>query len=233
MRKLLASLALATLGFGSPVLADKSVVVVELYTSQGCSSCPPADEILAEIAGREDVIALGLHVDYWDYLGWRDNLARPEFTERQSQFNTKMKSRYRLVTPQMIFNGEHYVAGASRKKALMYVDMMSESTEKAYMTLSRSGTTMEIRVSARGGKTAPSDLHVVQYTPNIPVKIKRGENAGRTINYVNTVTSWDTVARWDGVGALTVKHDVTADGKYAVVLQTQNLGPVIVARRLD
>ena len=72
MRKLLAGLALATLGFGSPVLADKSVVVVELYTSQGCSSCPPADEILAEIAGREDVIALGLHVDYWDYLGWRD-----------------------------------------------------------------------------------------------------------------------------------------------------------------
>ena len=233
MRKFLSLLALSTIGLTAPVAADKSVVVVELYTSQGCSSCPPADEILAEIAGREDVIALSLHVDYWDYLGWKDSLARPEFTERQARFNTIMKSRYRLVTPQMIFNGEHYVAGAKRNKAVMYVDMMSESSEKAQLALTRSGTSLEIKLSAVGGKTAPSEIHVVRYTPSTLVKIKRGENAGKNIDYVNTVTSWETIAEWDGTASRTIKHDVAADGKYAVIVQTLNLGPVLVARRLD
>jgi hypothetical protein len=233
MRKFLSLLAMSTIGLTAPAAADKSVVVVELYTSQGCSSCPPADEILAEIAGREDVIALSLHVDYWDYLGWKDNLARPEFTERQARFNTIMKSRYRLVTPQMIFNGEHYVAGAKRNKALMYVDMMSESSETAQLALSRSGTSLEINLSAVGGSTSPSEIHVVRYTPNTLVKIKRGENAGKNIDYVNTVTSWETIAEWDGAATRTLKHDVAADGKYAVIVQTLNLGPVLVARRLD
>ncbi len=233
MRKFLSLLAMSTIGLTAPVAADKSVVVVELYTSQGCSSCPPADEILAEIAGREDVIALSLHVDYWDYLGWKDNLARPEFTERQARFNTIMKSRYRLVTPQMIFNGEHYVAGAKRNKALMYVDMMSESSETAQLALSRSGTSLEINLSAVSGTTSPSEIHVVRYTPSTLVKIKRGENAGKNIDYVNTVTSWETIAEWDGAASRTLKHDVAADGKYAVIVQTLNLGPVLVARRLD
>lgn len=233
MRKFLSLLAMSTIGLTAPAVADKSIVVVELYTSQGCSSCPPADEILAEIAGREDVIALSLHVDYWDYLGWKDDLARPEFTERQARFNTIMKSRYRLVTPQMIFNGEHYVAGAKRNKALMYVDMMTESSEKAKLALTRSGTSLQINLSAVGGKTSPSEIHVVRYTPSTLVKIKRGENAGKNINYVNTVTSWETISQWDGVGARTIKHDVAADGKYAVIVQTLNLGPVLVARRLD
>lgn len=233
MRKLLATLALSTFGFSAPVAADNTVVVVELYTSQGCSSCPPADEILADIAGRDDVIALGLHVDYWDYLGWKDELAHPEFAERQARFNTIMKSRYRLVTPQMIFNGEHYVAGPNRRKTMMYVDMMGAAPEPVKMSLSRTGGALEIKLSAKGGKSAPSDIHVVGYTQKVPVKIKRGENAGKHIEYVNVVTSWETVANWDGVGARTLRHDVSADGKYAVIVQTQNLGPVLVARRLD
>jgi len=213
MRKFLATLALSTLGLGSSLAADDAVVVVELYTSQGCSSCPPADDILAEIAGRDNVIALGLHVDYWDYLGW--------------------KSRYRLVTPQMIFNGEHYVAGPSRRKAMMYIDMMGASDEPVTMALTRTGGSLEIKLHAKGGKSAPSDVHLVRYTPKVPVKIKRGENAGRNIDYVNVVTSWETVATWDGVGARTLRRDVSADGQYAVIVQKQNLGPVLVARRLD
>ena len=233
MRKLLAALALSTFGFSAPVTADQSVVVVELYTSQGCSSCPPADEILAEIAGRDNVIALALHVDYWDYLGWKDELAHPAFAERQARINTLMKSRYRLVTPQMVFNGEHQVAGPNERKTKMYIDMMSAASEPVKMELSRSGGKLEIKLSAKGGKSAPSEVHVVKYTPKTPVKIKRGENAGLDIDYVNTVTSWETIASWDGVGARTLRHDVSADGKYAVIVQTQNLGPVLVARRLD
>lgn len=233
MRKLLAALALSTFGLNTPVTADTSVVVVELYTSQGCSSCPPADDILAEIAGRDNVIALGLHVDYWDYLGWKDELAHPEFAERQARFNTLMKSRYRLVTPQMIFNGEHYVAGPNRRKTMMYIDMMGAAPESVTMTLSRTGGSLEIKLHAEGGKAAPSEVHVVGYTPKVPVKIKRGENAGRNIDYVNAVTSWETIASWDGVGARTLRHDVTSDGNYAVIVQTQNLGPVLSARRLD
>lgn len=111
--------------------------------------------------------------------------------------------------------------------------MMGAATEPVNMTLTRIGGAIEIKLAAKGGKSAPSDIHVVRYTPKIPVKIKRGENAGRRIEYVNTVTSWETIANWDGVGARTLRHDVSADGKYAVIVQTQNLGPVLVARKLD
>lgn len=233
MRKFLASMVMSLIGLGSSVTADQSVVVVELYTSQGCSSCPPADALLAEMAQRDGVIALSLHVDYWDYLGWRDDLARPEFTERQAKFNTKMKSRYRLVTPQMIFNGQDYVAGAKREDALMYLDKMSKTPESAKMSVSRDGGVLSIVVNAAAGDVAPSDVHVIQYEPSTLIEIQRGENAGRTIDYVNTVVSWETIGQWDGKSDLAMQHSVDASANYAVIVQSQNLGPILVARQLD
>jgi hypothetical protein len=232
MQKLMAILALSTLGMGTLGNAQDSVVVVELYTSQGCSSCPAADEILAEVAKLPNVIALSLHVDYWDYLGWKDNLAKPEFTARQAKFNTIMKSRYRLVTPQMIFNGQDNVAGPKHKKTLNYVTMLGEEPEKADLTVQRVGAQMEISLAPMAGFSAPADVYVVRFDPSTVVAIKKGENAGKTINYVNTVTEWTAVAQWNGTDAIALKHPVDAKGSYAVIVQTANLGPLLVARSL-
>ena len=233
MRGFLTALALGISGMAGAVSAQQSVVVVELYTSQGCSSCPAADEILTEVSAHDHVLALGLHVDYWDYLGWKDELAKPEFTERQARFNTIMKSRYRLVTPQMIFQGQDYVAGAKRSKALEYIEMFAQAQEAAKLDIRRDGDA--VRISLKPGDTGsvPSDLHVVEFTPAVPVKIKKGENAGRHITYTNTVTAWTTVAEWDGANTLELNHPISAGQEVAVIVQTKNLGPVLVARRLD
>jgi len=234
MRIFLTSLVVAVLGWVPLASAQSSVVVVELYTSQGCSSCPAADVILSEIAPRDDIIALGMHVDYWDYLGWKDSLARPEFTKRQEIYNAVLKSRYRLVTPQMIMQGRDHVAGANRRKVLEYIEMLRNMPEGAALKILRNGAQMEISLGPLAGQnTDAAVLHVVRYTPSVDVAIKGGENRGRTVKYTNIVTQWDTIAEWDGQQQLALSYDV-ADGEHvAVILQAQNNGPILAARRLD
>ncbi|MEM6618446.1 MAG: DUF1223 domain-containing protein [Pseudomonadota bacterium] len=218
-----------------PAMAQ-SVVVVELYTSQGCSSCPPADRFLTEIAQRDDVIALGLHVDYWDYLGWEDDLAHSAFTERQAEFNTRMKSRYRLVTPQLIFHGRDYVAGATQKKRRMaadYIEKLAAEQEKAALTVVRDGTAARIVVEAVPGQSAPADVHMVRYEPSISRDIRRGENAGTKIEYTNTVTEWRTLGSWNGQSRLEKQVTLEGGDHWVVIVQTRNLGPVLAARRIE
>jgi len=234
MRKFFTSLVIATLGWVPLASAQSSVVVVELYTSQGCSSCPAADMILSEIAPRDDIIALGLHVDYWDYLGWRDALARPEFTKRQEVYNAVLKSRYRLVTPQMIMQGRDYVAGPKRRKILEYIEMLRNMPENAAMEITRDGAQVRISLAPLADRnTDASVLHIVRYTPNVEVMIKGGENRGRTVQYTNIVTQWDTVAEWDGQAQMQLSQEVAENEHVAVILQAKGNGPILVARRLD
>lgn len=236
MRKLLTGLALATttaLGAGGGAALAQSLVVVELYTSQGCSSCPAADRILTELASREDVIALGLHVDYWDYLGWRDDLAQPAFAKRQARFNSTMKSRYRLVTPQMIFDGQDYVAGAKPEKARAYIDMLAQEPEKAQLEARVADGAAHITLRPVAEGSVPADVHLVRYDPVVERKITRGENSGKEMLYTNVVTDWQTLARWDGRARLELSAPLSGDGAFAVIVQTENLGPVLAARKLD
>jgi len=234
MHKFLTSLVVATLGWVPLASAQSSMVVVELYTSQGCSSCPAADMILNELSGEDDIIALGLHVDYWDYLGWQDKLAQHKFTKRQEIYNAVLKSRYRLVTPQMIMQGRDHVAGAKRRKVLEYIEMLRKMPEGAVLDITRSGEKMQITFGPLEGQNAgESVLHVVRFTPGIEVAIKGGENSGRKIQYTNTVTDWQTIAKWDGHEQVKLDHNI-ADGEHvAVILQAKNNGPILVARRLD
>ena len=109
MRALCAA-ALSIMSLGLPGAAQDSPVVVELFTSQGCAACPPADALLGELARHEDVIALALHVDYWDYIGWEDVFARPEFTQRQHAYGHAAGSTV-VYTPQMIVGGQERVVG--------------------------------------------------------------------------------------------------------------------------
>jgi hypothetical protein len=234
MGKFLTSLVLALLGWVPLASAQTSVVVVELYTSQGCSSCPAADVILSEIAKRRNVIALGLHVDYWDYLGWRDGLARPEFTRRQETYNVALRSRYRLVTPQMIIQGRDYVAGAKRRKLLEYIDMLGKMPEGAALDIERRGTMVKISLAPVPGQTVgEAVLHVVRFDPLVKVAIEGGENQGRHMNYTNTVTRWDTIADWNGKETVELTYEISAGDNLAVIVQTKGHGPILAARRLD
>ena len=233
MRKILASLVIATMGWASSVSAQSSVVVVELFTSQGCSSCPAADAILTEIAKRDDIVALSLHVDYWDYLGWKDKLAQHAFTERQASYNLVLKSRYRLVTPQMIFQGRDYVAGAKKREALEYIKMLRNKPEGAALEIAMDGGVLRIALAPKGGAAPQADLHVVRYTRVIDAAIGAGENRGRTIRYTNTVTAWETIGEWNGRDTLTLSKEVGDDQPLAVIVQAKGNGPILAARRLD
>ena len=234
MGKFLTSLVLAMLGWLPLANAQSSVVVVELYTSQGCSSCPAADVILSEIAKDRNVIALGLHVDYWDYLGWRDGLARPEFTKRQEIYNVALKSRYRLVTPQMIIQGRDYVAGAKRRKLLEYIEMLQNMPEAAALDIERRGSQLKISLAPVPGQNVEGAvLHVVRFDPLVKVAIEGGENRGRHMKYTNTVTRWDTIAEWNGKEAVELFYDLSDGDNLAVIVQAKGHGPILAARRLD
>jgi hypothetical protein len=177
-----------------PARADPRAVV-ELFTSQGCSSCPPADAFLEELAGREDVIGLSFHVDYWDYLGWKDTLGRPENSERQAQYSA-MRGDRKVYTPQMIVNGGgHFLGGdrASIEKAI------AEARLPVPVTVSYHDEKIKISVGP-SLRPAPwqATIRLVLYSSVATVQIAGGENQGSTITYRNVVRDMRPIGMWDG-----------------------------------
>jgi hypothetical protein len=227
---LLAVLTLAPLG----AFGQSAPVVLELFTSQGCSSCPPADALLTELAGQEGVIALGLHVDYWDYLGWKDSFARPEHTARQRAYAKAARNRS-IFTPEVIVQGEERVKGHNAKHILDEIARQRALPSQAGLDLRREGDALVIRVEPRdGGASGPAEVHVVRYIPSQDVMIGGGENAGRELTYTNIVTDWDTVGRWDGTAAAEFRAEGLAVGEpVAVIVQRSHMGPVITAAALQ
>ena len=233
MRNLLASLIIAV--FGTIVYAgdDGSLVVVELYTSEGCSSCPPADKILTEIAQREGVLALALHVDYWDYLGWKDKFSMAKFTDRQEYYNMALGSRYRLVTPQMIFHGQSYVAGAKAGKIEQHLEKLKEQSDKVVLDVQKQDSAYQIKINPRGMAVPSADVFIVHYTPNYVSKVKAGENRGLTLNHTNIVTAWENVGVWSGQRGWHVEQPIVEGMQAAVIVQTTGNGPILAARKLQ
>jgi hypothetical protein len=211
--------------------AQSSPVVVELFTSQGCSSCPPADALLRELAAEPGVIALALHVDYWDYLGWQDSFASPAFTARQKGYAKAAHSR-RFYTPQMVVQGKDRLVGhdaarigrsiAAHRALPAAVDLQVEVDDDA----------LRISLAPMDVPVGLADIHVVRYLPSREVEIEAGENAGKTIDYTNIVTEWDTIARWDGREAVELVYELTGDEPVAVIVQGSRSGRVYSAASL-
>ena len=141
-----------------PVVAKaENPVVVELYTSQGCSSCPPADRLLASLAAHEDIIALALHVDYWDYLGWADGFADPEFSNRQRRY-ARVWGERSVYTPQMVVQGANYMVGSRNDEIQRQIMQAEEVGPKVALTALNDGRGINIRMEALGSTAREADI---------------------------------------------------------------------------
>jgi len=232
--KLTAWFVAAVVMWGGPVQAQTQnqdqaktpPVVVELFTSQGCSSCPPADKLLHELAKRDDVIALALHVDYWDYIGWKDVFAKPGHTARQKAYAVSA-GRRSVYTPQMIIDGSDHVVGNHPVDVADLVRAHADRARAVVLEVRREGTDgLRIDLRAQGRAAAPMIVQLVRYIPQQTVEIKRGENAGKSLSYANIVSDWDILAEWDGRAPLVIEAKVP--GKNPVVVLVQHKGPGMI-----
>lgn len=228
MRHLLSALLLASsaAAFAAPA-AETTPVVVELFQSQGCSSCPPADMVLNELAGRPDVIALNFAVTYWDYLGWKDSFAQPAFTQRQWDY-AKAGGRNNVATPQMIVNGRVALLGSRRGEVDLAINRLRGLKPEPPIRVS--GNRIDI---GAGRPDAVATLWLVRYDPRaIAVPIKAGENGGRTIVHKNVVRELTALGSWHGGDAHYIVPKGRAGLEAALILQAGRGGPVIAARRI-
>lgn len=232
--RILASL-IAALVLALPVHSQtaREPVVVELYTSQGCSSCPPADALLHELAARDDVLPLALHVDYWDYIGWKDKFARREHTRRQKGY-ARAGGRRMIYTPQMIIMGQEDVVGADAMQVESAIQKHQKQPRPVSLKLRRDGGQLAIRLQP-GAQMAEARLLVqlVRFTPERTVSITRGELAGKTFTYANVVEDWQVAAEWNGAEALELTVPLGGSQPAAVLVQEAPFGRIIAAARAD
>jgi hypothetical protein len=207
-----ATLALSCAAAVASASAETRPVVVELFTSQGCSSCPPADAVLAELAPRKDVLALGFHVDYWDSLGWKDPLSTPGATGRQNEYAAQF-GRHEVFTPQIVIDGQRQAVGSNRNAVLQAI-AQSDATAIAPVAFAADGRSVAIGAGSGQGKVL-----LVRYVRSRTTQVQRGENAGRTAVDVNGVESFRTAGEWTGQKVEFPVDPVDADHGLAVVVQ--------------
>ncbi|MET0707327.1 MAG: DUF1223 domain-containing protein [Tardiphaga sp.] len=225
MSRLLVSLGFVALL--SPAVAAERPVVVELFTSQGCSSCPPADAYLIELSkGRRDVLPLAFHVTYWDQLGWKDPFSLPSATERQSQYGRRFGDG--SYTPQIVVDGAAGMVGSHRSAVASAIERAKrESVTAAAVSVTRNGKLVSIEVGSGSGN---GRVLLIGFDREHTTPIGRGENGGRTLTEANIVRSIRPVGQWSG-RPLKISEQFPEGQDVAVVLEAPN-GQVIGASRL-
>jgi hypothetical protein len=221
-------------GANPPAIAPKAVV--ELFTSQGCSSCPPADKLLAELAERSDLVALTLPVDYWDYLGWKDTLAHPLFSARQRGYAYARGDR-QVYTPQAVVNGSKPCLGSDRAQVEQSIAGAGPQGLPVPLTVSERDGIVTVGIEAAPDRTAIAELWVLPVMRSQTVPIGRGENEGRTVTYANVVRGMTRLGEWRGGSAQFELPLAAARGDgdgYVVLLQSRHgkkPGPIIGAAK--
>ncbi|UWR01550.1 DUF1223 domain-containing protein [Ruegeria conchae] len=213
--------------------AQDDPVVVELFTSQGCSSCPPADRIMHELAKRDDVIGLALHVDYWDYIGWKDEYADPDHTERQRAY-AREGGRTMIYTPQMVVNGQQDVVGAKSFELERLIDAHQTAAPQAEVSATRTANDVTVDVvPVELAEDETYDVRVVQYSPMRHASIRRGELAGHELDYANVVENWQVAGHWDGQTPQSFTASLSSDLPAVVLIQRTEHGPIVAAARVE
>ncbi len=222
--------ALAALWPAAPVLAADAdhPTVVELFQSQGCSSCPPANAVLNSLAERPDILALSFAVTYWDRLGWKDVFAHPAFTARQWEYS-KAGGRDNVSTPQMIVNGRGVLVGSRKEQAHAFIKRFDRGTSGPVVA-ARGG-----RVGIGNGRASrPANVWLIRYDPrthNVP--IRAGENGGRTLPHKNVVREIYLLGKWRGDAAsFAIPRTRNNSYRSAVLVQDGPGGGITAARRI-
>jgi len=203
-------------------------VVVELFQSQGCSSCPPALANVMAVSGRPDVVALVFAVDYWDRLGWKDTFSKPEWTARQESYARSLKSDG-VYTPEVVVNGRAEGTGLDASGLEDLIRRGDRGAAGPQLGFSGGAVTVGPGAAPAGG----AEVWLARYDPRvIEVAVKRGENAGRTLKHRNVVREMVLLGRWKGGAA---SYPIPAGGDpvlaEAAIVQTAGAGPVIAAAK--
>jgi len=188
--------------------STKPTHVVELFTSQGCSSCPPANEFVTKLSGNPDMLVLSYGVTYWDYLGWKDTFGNPEFTQRQRDYRDAFGAS-NIYTPQIVLSGSAHSPRYSKKD----VSDMSLPESEVEMSLTRKGDLLTVEVET----TKDIIVDLVSFVPGEQsVDVKKGENGGRTLNLTNVVVDVETL-EWNG-GFASINRPQSENMQYAVLI---------------
>jgi len=182
---------------GAP--GEKPLVVLELFTSQGCSSCPPADDFVAELAREPTALAMSYPVDYWDYLGWKDTLADRAFTARQRAYGDARGDRH-IYTPQVVVNGARHAVGSDRDAVnRSRMSGRGKGAMSVPVSVAVDGETIHITVEGTvPANRQPATVYLVAIVKRAEVSITRGENKGRSVAYTNVVRELIPLGTWDG-----------------------------------
>ena len=211
-------------------------MVVELFTSEGCSSCPPADALLGELAQRPDIVALAFHVDYWDYIGWKDPYASAANTQRQHDYAAAL-GLHMVYTPQMVVDGRTDVGrfGARRRRGR---DRQGRRGPKLAIAIEKDAGGYRVAIPAAAPPAGgPATVWLALFDSERETRVKRGENGGRTLKEYNIVREWRRIATWDG-SALSLPLAMTgkpAQDGCAIIVQSGPVGPILgaVVMKLD
>jgi hypothetical protein len=213
-------------------------VVVELFTSQGCSSCPPADSYLGQLSRRKDVLPLSFHVDYWDYIGWKDQFSDPAYVGRQRAYDMTL-GQHMVYTPQIIVAGAVDAQGANRALIEQKIREAKARQRMYPLEVARDPQSGQVIVQLpQAPLPVPATLWLVTYQYKDQVAIDRGVNSGRTLESYNTVRSLQKVGTWDGhAGTLSLQLDATTKAKKpdgcAIIANLADYGPVVAAVAFD
>ncbi len=205
------------------------VAIVELFTSEGCSSCPPADRLLLDLAERDDprLLPLAFHVDYWNRLGWRDPFSDAAYSQRQRTYARSFESG-RVYTPQMVVNGQREFVGSRRQEAEQAIQQALAQPARATVEVSArvKGQTVSVDYAVTDAP-AGALLNLALVQQRAEQAVPRGENAGRTLRHANVVRAFETVQAGEGTRALTLPQGLPAENA-SVVAYVQDPGTMQV-----
>jgi hypothetical protein len=239
LRQGLAALALMValspvllLGSASGALAAGNKIVVELFTSQGCSSCPPADELAGELAKRDDVLPLSFHVDYWDYLGWKDPFSSAENTNRQREYRGKFGLRY-VYTPQMVIGGVREAVGSHRGKILRAIEQVRSRPQVPVTIGHPDRKTALVTIAAGRTPAGTATVWLFAYDKSHTTEIQRGENGGVKLTNTNVVRAIRPIGKWDGkqteISVPVTMLGIDNQDGCAIVVQDSRTGAILGA----
>jgi len=213
--------------------ANQPSTVVELYTSQGCSSCPPADRFLGELVQDKKILGLSFAITYWDYIGWKDTFGSKDNDVRQARYKQEFGARY-VYTPQMVIGGEDHKVGSDRSGVKSLIAETGEHAQKIPLTWEFKEDKISVGLpKGEGGAT----IWVVDIDHSQEVAVGRGENSGENLTYHNVVRKIRSFGEWDGTAQVLELDlgELRANGHdgCAVIVQKSGFGPIIAALNIE